>query len=242
MKKLIALVFLVLLLGGCEDSNSTDSDENTQTISEENDNNQSTDTSNENVEDNDNPVDVSEEIAKNWYVRLVATDNKRGLESKTALIGELDKENATVEQKLERLEPFTSAYIDVVFIDPAGLEKGEYKSHFLSYSKGEQVWRFTVLSDNSEADVTLSWRGLFVLTPYMNDNNEVQYREAINRSNPILDTMQLIDETTGRTIVVINSNQPQVMSFSMDGSTSRTFRWERKTDNIDISSFEDLKE
>lgn len=247
MKKLIALAFLVFLLGGCQHTNITNNEENTQTVTDEESSDQNTSTLDEDEsvkenDDNEELLAVAEEIAKNWYVRLVATDNKRGLESNTALLGELDNDNATMEQKLERIEPFTSGYIDIAFIDPAGLEKGEYKSHFLSFSKGEQVWRFTVLSDDTDADVTLSWRGLYVLTPYKDENNEIQYKESINRTNPILDNMQLVDEATGRTIAVINSRQPQAMSFSMDGSTSRTFRWERKTDPIDLSSLVDLKE
>lgn len=229
MKHLIFSLWVLLLLSGCGGSGS-----NTQTT---------TDNDNDTTTDQDAIVEpIAEEPAKDWYIRLVATDQNRGLETRSALFGELDKADATVEQKLDRSIPFTSTYIDIAFIDPQGLEEGEYKSHFLSHTDNEQMWRFTVLCDDTQAQVTLTWRGLFKLTPYTDESGQLRYTESINRTNPILKKMQLIDETTGRTVAVINSARPQTISFNMDGSNSKTFRWELKMEDVEIEASDDTKD
>lgn len=237
MKHVIFSLWMLLLLAGCGGSGSnsqttTDNDNDTIVVVPD---------EAENDDKNDIVEPIAEEPAKDWYVRLVATDNARGLETRSALLGELDKADATVEQKLDRSVPFTSSYIDIAFIDPQGLEEGEYKSHFLPYTQNEQMWRFTVLCDDTQAQVTLTWRGLFKLTPYTDESGQLRYTESLNRTNPILTKMQLIDEATGRTVAVINSARPQTISFNMEGSNSRTFRWERKLDDIEIEALDDTK-
>ena len=220
MRQFILLMLSILIFLGCERSSGHSTSDGTT---------------------NETPV-IVEAPAKNWYVYLVATDIARGLETRSASLGELDKADATVEQKTDRAIPFSDTYIDIAFIDPEGLDEGEYKSHFLPYREGEQMWRFTVLSDDANALVALTWRGMFKLTPYGDEDGKIRYSESLNRSNPILNMMQLIDEKTGETVAVAKGSRPRTISFNMDGETSRTFRWERKVEDIKIEELGDAKD
>ena len=180
------------------------------------------------VSDNEDTFETTPELsAKNWYVRLVATDHTRGYETRSAVLGELEDAERASAQALTRIEPEFSGYIDIVFKNPADLPDGEYKTHFKQHVEGEtKTWSFTVLCDDPSATVTLKWRGFYVLTSHYDDEGALRYNEHISRSNPLLLKMQLVDEQTGRSMPVVRHGQIGMMSFNMDGSTSRTFRWE----------------
>ncbi len=208
MRQILFTFMLALFMLGCGGSDSTESanvSDNTQ-------------------QEEDAPSEVS---AKNWYVRLVVKDHGRGIESRSATMGELEDAEMVAEQQLGRLEPFSGGYIDIAFKNPSGLPNGEYKSYFQQHIEdGTKTWNFTVLCDDPQATVTLKWRGFYVLTPYQDENNQTKYREHISRSNPLVLKMQLVDVVTGRSIPVVRSGQIGMMSFNMGGSTSRDFRWE----------------
>ena len=227
MKNLIVAFVLALFIVGCGGGNGAD--------------NASTESSNISADleqDNDDALtDAPELPAKNWYIRLVVKDHGRALESRSSTLGELEDAEMVLAQKLGRLEPFSGGYIDIAFKDPAGLPNGEYKSHFQEHIEGDtKSWNFTVLCDDSSANVTLKWRGFYVLTPYQDENDQLRYREHISRTNPLLLKMKLVDDATGRSIPVVRSGQIGMMSFNMDGSTSRAFRWELLTEKaVEVS-------
>ena len=176
-----------------------------------------------------------EQPAKNWYVHLVAEVPELGLETRSTTLGELDVADATISQSLSS---FGRSDLDIVFINPEGLDNGEYKAYYFPYKETtERAWRFTVTSSTPDVGVNLKWRGLYVLTPSAASSDVLQYDATINRTNPILSKMRIVDEETGRAVAVINSGQSKVISFKMSGK-SRSFRWERLNEDVEAETVE----
>ena len=176
---------------------------------------------------------IAMEPATNWYIRLVAEAPQRGLKTYSALLGALQEEDAAQKYSLHRHAPFTGSYLDITFLNPEGLEAGEYKAYFKRSSEDSDLqWSFKVLSDDPNADIVLSWRGLFTLTPYTDAQGRTQHKEYLDRFNPILQKMRLVDALTGDVIVVNTNGINNSYSFNMQGSTSRSFRWKLYVESI----------
>jgi len=115
--------------------------------------------------------DTAEKIPSNWYLRLVAEDKARAMKTESTQIGALDVEDVSV-HAMKAVGTTSSSYIDIVLEDPDMLETGVYKSVFyLNDQTKEQRYRFSVITDDDTADVTLTWHGLFVLTPKDTSNS-----------------------------------------------------------------------
>ena len=178
---------------------------------------------------------VAESSPSNWYIRLVAEDLLRGMKSEDAQLGELEEDDAAQKHTLKALTPFGGSYLDVVFVNPEGVEAGEYKSNFhTSQQASEERWRFTVKTDDSDAQITLSWRGLYALTPYIDEANRQRYNESYSATNPLLKQMKLIDSDTSIEIPAVRDAAAQKYTFAMNGKNKRTFEWVVATDVVDI--------
>ena len=174
--------------------------------------------------------------ATNWYVRLVAEAPQRGLKTFSSQLGQVDEENATTRYSLSYLEPL-APYIDIKFNDPEGLQEGDYKAYIQQYHEGsEAFWRFEVKSDDPNADILLSWRGLYVLTPYTDQQGKHRYKEYVSRSNPLLKFMRIVDEEDGTIYNIIDDNIISTITFNMDGNYVKTFRWELLQEEVVQSS------
>ena len=215
MKQLLILTVTLLVLLGCSDSDGYS-------------------TSSANTSDASSKSVALEKPAKSWYVRLVAEAIDRKLITYSSQLGMLDEVDAARSQSLSHYPPRTP-YVDIQFVDPIELENGSYKSYFKEYLEGEESsWTFTVCSDDPNANIVLSWRGLYVATPYETDLGERRYKEYISRQNPILKFMQVVDETTGEVTPIIIDHKLQSIAFNMNGSKERTFRWELLTEEVSI--------
>ena len=176
---------------------------------------------------------IALEAADNWYIRLIAEAPQRGLQTYSAQFGALQEDDAAQKYSLHRHAPFTGNYLDIIFSDPEELEEGEYKAYFKQSTENSDLhWTFKVLSDDLNADIVLSWRGLFVLTPYTDTQGRVQHKEYLDRFNPILQKMQLVDVLTDDVIAVNTNGVNTSYTFNMQGSTSRSFRWELYVESI----------
>ena len=174
-----------------------------------------------------------EQKATNWYVRLVAEAPERGLITYSAQLGIVDEQDASEKYNLSHFQPM-EPYIDIVFEDPVEADSGDYKASFKPYvEENSERWYFTVKSDDNESNVVLTWRGLYILTPYLNSDGQIRYKEHLSRSNPILSQMRIVDVLTGDEVAIIQDRNIQSMSFNMGGSNTRTFRWELLTDIIE---------
>ena len=103
---------------------------------------------------------------------------------------------------------------------------GDYKSNFHPYRKNtEDVWEFTVRTDDANADVVLSWRGLFVLLPYTDKQGRQRYHEFHSLTNPLIKNMKLVDMKTHKEIAAAIDGKVQNYIFNMNGKKERIFEW-----------------
>ena len=179
---------------------------------------------------------VVETIPKDWYIRIVAKELTREFKTENTQLGVLKEDNTPLKHSLKALAPFGSSYLDVVFIDPDGLPSGEYKSSFYDSSDSlDNVWNMRVKTDNASASIELSWRGLYILTSYVDGQNRTRYREKHSSSNPLIKYMKLIDITSGQEIPAIYDGKLQKYKFSMDGQTTKNFQWVVTSNIVDIN-------
>lgn len=212
-KEIIALMALVLMMVGCGSSGSSSSDENLK---------------------KETFVEVK---PSNWYIRVVAEDAARAMKTESSQLGVLEISDAVQKHTLSALSPFGDSYLDVVFIDPDGMSNGEYKTNFHVYEEDmEDRWQFTVKSDDANADIIVTWRGLYVLTPYIDDQNRERYNEYRSMTNPLIRNMKLVDKSNGTEIAAVVDSKVQAYSFNMEGQTERTFEWVVETEEVSISA------
>jgi len=177
-----------------------------------------------------------ETIAKEWYVRLVVEDTTNNMKTTGAQLGQLDGIDVVTQHTLKALAPFSATYLDVVFVDPVGVDVGSYKSNFHMATTNTDTWEFTVKSHDSNATMILSWRGLYVLSPYSDEEGRVRYDEYRSLTNPLLPYMTLLDVSTNIEIDVLSNGAVNEYVFHMDGATERVFRWIVKDTSIPASA------
>ncbi len=177
-----------------------------------------------------------EQIAKEWYVRIVVEDTTNNMKTSDTQLGRLDAIDAVEKHTLKAIAPFGSNYLDVVFVNPIGVDAGSYKSNFHVFGNDEDSWEFTVKSYDNNATMILSWRGLYVLTPYTDSENRERYREYRSMTNPLLSYMTLLDVSTNTEIDVLVNGTMNEYVFDMNGSTERVFRWTVKDSSLWTSS------
>jgi len=169
----------------------------------------------------------------NWYIRIVAEDPARGLKTSSAQLGELAEENSTARHTLKALSPNGRRYLDVIFRNPEGLDPGEYKVNFRTTdTRHENRWTFTVRTDDPEANIVLSWKGLYLLTPYRDDANRTRYKEFRSRSDALISHMKLLDLSTGKAYAVADGPRAVRYRFSMNGANERSFEWIVEADPV----------
>ena len=178
---------------------------------------------------------IVETAPSQWYIRIIAQDVNRGLISQNAQLGELEG-NAVVQQHTLKSYKDFDAYLDVLFVDPVGVTAGQYRSNFHTYEEGmEDRWTFTVMSNDPTAEITLTLRGLYVLTPY-EDNERTLYKEYRSTTNPLLKQMKLVDSQTGNEIAAVQNGKVQTYAFNMNNQTTRNFEWVVETSEVQLSN------
>lgn len=202
----ILLVSLMMITGGCSDSDGYSTSK----------------AGNGSI----NRVIEAEKSPKNWYIRVVAQDVDRGLLNESSQLGEIDEVNAVQDHTLPALGSFAGSYIDVVFVDPEGMPAGEYKTSFYTYQNSTTArWPFSVKTDDVNADIHLTWRGLYILNPYTDAEGRTRYKEFRSASNPIVKRMRLIDTATSKEIPLVINGVVQSYDFNMNGTSEHTFEW-----------------
>ncbi len=219
IEKMVFPLIMVLLLAGCNSSGIPTESTDTEDFG-------IAQTSSEQTTLAITKRSVEENAATNWYIRLVAEDISKNLLSSDAQLGVLEEDNTVTKHTLSAFPPMGGNYLDIVFRDPVGVEPGDYKSNFHAYADNtEQRWQFTVRTDNVNDQIALSWRGLYVLTPYIDDEGRQRYREVRSMTNPLIRNMQLRDVQTGAVFGVLSGSEPKVYYFNMNGQSERTFEW-----------------
>ncbi len=169
----------------------------------------------------------------NWYIRLVAKDEVRGLYTGSAQLGQLEEEDATMKHTLKAFNPFGGSYLDIIFPNPEGVSLGEYKVNYQYYEEGEEArWRFVVRTNDANADISLSWVGIYILTPYMDDMNRLRYTEYQSLTNPLAQYMKLIDSSSGEEVKAFVDGKVKKYLFNMNGQYERVFEWVVTVDKV----------
>ena len=180
---------------------------------------------------------VIESEAKEWYVRLTAEDVARGMKTNSAQLGQLEAPDAVEKHTLKALRPYGRNYLDIVFVDPDGVSSGEYKVNFhVHQDDTKDTWHFTVKTDDDRSNLIITWRGLYVLSPYVDDQGRTRYREYRSITNPLLKKMQVVDEKSGEVLPVVNGTKMPAFFINMNGEKTRSFRWELLTQNTNATT------
>jgi hypothetical protein len=142
---------------------------------------------------------------KEWYVRLIISADRSGLEDPGNVLGQLEDASTGADRYdvRELAPPFPGRYLNIVFHHPEWeRDIVDYTSdyHPLEHEEGDQ-WGFEVRSDDPDRDLTLSWEG--------------------QQAN--LKKMVLVDLATGEVISARTKNQYR---FNMDGANVRVFEWQ----------------
>jgi PKD repeat protein len=184
------------------------------------------------------PSKSNKEVApSNWYIRLVAEDPARNMKTASTQLGVLEVDDAAQKHTLKSMTPFGGSYLDVVFRNPSGVKSGDYKVNFHPYREGStESWEFTVRTDDTTADILLTWRGLYVLHAYVDEQNRRRYREYRSTSNPLIKNMKLVDVESGMEVAAVVKGKAQTYSFNMNGAAERTFRWVVEDEPVTISA------
>lgn len=182
------------------------------------------------------PILEGETKSSNWYIRIVAQDVNRALKTHSAQLGALEESDALVKHTLiSRSRIFSGPYLDIVFVDPDGVEAGEYKTNYHTFQKGmEDRWRFTVRTDDDTSEILLTWRGLYLLTPYIDDKNRKQYKEYRSVTNPLIKHMKLVDVDTGAEMAASIDGKIQTYVLNMNGQNERIFEWVVQTEVVEL--------
>ncbi len=216
---------------------SDNTDENETTTTDNNEDNQ-TDT-NDTINTSEIRIpssELNETIAKEWYVRIVVEDVTNNMKTASAQLGQLDGSDVVQKHTLKAIAPFRPTYLDVVFDNPVGVDPGSYTTNFHLSGNGSDSWEFTVKSHDPNADMILGWRGLYVISSYIDAQNRKRYREHRTISNPLLLYMVLEDTETNTTIPVLSNSTVNEYVFNMSGKTTRVFRWKVQDTSTPLSS------
>jgi hypothetical protein len=216
-----------------EDINSTievsDTNITDENSTEESNSSESTD-ENSSIEEEASSVKSFKEDtqAKEWYVRVVVEDVTNNIKNDSAQLGQLDQEGNLSQYALRAIDPFGGRYLDVVFQNPEGLEEGSYKSCFHPSKESEDSWEFTIKSSDSNANLIVSWRGLYVLESYVDDASRTQYKEYRSMRNSLLSYMVLVDLDSNEEIAVLSHGKVNAIEVAMDGEHERHLAWRLK--------------
>ena len=170
----------------------------------------------------------------NWYVDIIAEDRARGLESHATQLGAINAPDAAQKHSLKTFAPF-DGLLDVLVVNPHRLQAGEYRTNYHVFKTDiEDRWSFSVKCDNPNAEIVLSWRGLYVLAPY-EDSGRQMYKSHRSVTNPLLKQMKLVDKKNGVEVQAVRDGRLALYVFNMDGNISREFEWVVATSEVIIS-------
>jgi len=228
------LILSVLFFTGCENIDFNFGNDKNDTViidptlpidGNETDDNNVDENGNETEPDIINKRESIETIAKEWYVRIVVEDTTNDMKTASAQLGQLETTDVVTKHTLKAIAPFRPTFLDVVFVNPVGVDTGSFKTNFHASGTDEDTWEFTIKSHDSNATMILGWRGLYVLTPYIDSENRERYYEYRSMTNLLLPYMTLLDVATNTEIDILANNTVNEYVFNMDGATERIFRW-----------------
>ncbi len=119
----------------------------------------------------------------------------------------------------------------VAFVQENWAERsGEYHSDYRG-PKGKKVnWEMTVFSSVANAEVTLKWDGIYLLT-----EKDGGFKDKKTLDSRTLKNLRLVDTKTGEKVSAIDDGILNTYTFNMGEESSRTFIWTEKPGNFILS-------
>ncbi len=117
---------------------------------------------------------------------------------------------------------------EVVFVQSSwGERTGEYVSDYHDTNGGKKdSWTMTVFSSVPNAEVTLTWDGLYEL---QSKKGQSGWDEAKNLQSDNLENLVLVDTETGKKIDAVTNGELGTYSFTMGAGGSRTLAWQEES-------------
>jgi hypothetical protein len=168
-----------------------------------------------------------------WYMKtnvhvLDLAGGQRWADTTSGVFGRLETSSDGYDE--HDIPAFSTALASpaaLVFVHGAswGEREGEYLSNYLSTRGQTASWPFIVISAVGGAEVTLTWDGLFELSPY-ESGGVTRYSEHRTLDSWTLRNLSLVDMATYQVIDALDENgELGSYTFSMNDETVRHFIW-----------------
>ena len=185
--------------------------------------------------------------ANEWYVSTrvsVSAEPKNHEGTNPAVFGKLDVSADGYDS--HDIRTYSSAVVllpaAVVFIqDDWDENSGEYHSNYHDTKGAEKdSWNMAVFSSVPDAEVTLTWDGLYELT----EKEGVGYNEKKVLNSPTLENLYLLDTVTGEETPAVTDGKLNTYSFTMGADeSSRIFAWKQGTaETVSVAALESMAE
>jgi len=158
--------------------------------------------------------------AKNWYIKIVAINQSDNITISDTKFGELETKNTDI-YNLKTYNKFDTTNFNISLIS----NQQKFKSLFYTHNDQTKKWSFKLNSDNKNADILLTWQGIYVLEKFTDKYNRTRYKEYRYTKNPIVNYLKLIDKQNGVEIPAIQNSKICKYQFNMNGKKSREFEW-----------------
>jgi hypothetical protein len=171
---------------------------------------------------NNSTGEETAQAQKEWYVSTKVSVNNAYIGTNPAVFGRLSSSHDGVDKNdIPTYGSVVGRKAAVVFIQNNAKEQaGEYHSNYRDTQDENETWEMTVFSSVRNAEVTLTWDGLYMLT-----RKESGYDKKKLLNSPILEELYLVDTETGEIINAVDDGKLNTYTFKMGETGSRTFIW-----------------
>ena len=167
---------------------------------------------------------MAKPLPDQWFVRTLALAEQGDqlyFDDRSGIFGRLEG----AERQLDRhdipvFQSVSGARVAIAFDVHGDEASGQYLSNYQAAGKKRGYWDFTVYSNLSNADITLTWEGAYAIT------GEPGALEVAERGDAkLMKRLFLVDRETGEVIALGGKRGAESYSFNMGGLAYRKFRW-----------------
>jgi hypothetical protein len=168
-----------------------------------------------------------ERSAVEWYMQLSIENLTNGQVYNGAKVGEVVTNTEASRLSLIAFDGVGYPHVNIVCKDPTGKDTTEYTVYFRAFPSDveRKSWFIEVRSSDANADMSLRWQGLYIMSVYTDEEGRVRYSTHVSLNNPLLKEMKLVDIDTKEEIAAVEDGTFQSYYFNMNGQNSRTFEW-----------------
>ncbi len=161
-----------------------------------------------------------------WYLQTVVTTEAGAIDERSGVIGRIS--GGRTGKDVHDIPAFASvngAPVAVISLRGAewGDDAGEYLSDYRAPGQSAASWDLVVTSSDPQAEVTLSWDGLYAISGSQSRGFETR----LSNNSKTLRSLRLIDLQRGKVVRRGSKKDGSIKSytFNMGGENERHFRW-----------------